>query len=355
MAAPGARGTFVISWAQTEVDGQQAPGLDLVMTGASWRWRGEAVRVDHPGSVLLLDAADGSAESRQRAARMVRRLVGAALGSEPVRRWTDLPDDAPDQGFTLTDGRVRFEATVIPVPDTAARLIMFLGRMPPAGVDLWVVQARIDRHAAPAAHAAQGGVICFTPGTMIATPAGPRLIESLRQGDRIDTADSGPQPVLWVGQRRMSGARLYAMPHLRPVRIAAEALGAGRPVGDLLVSPQHRMLVRGAAAADLFGTPEVLARACDLVDDWRVRVDGALREVTYVHVALEAHHIVFANGLETESFHPLSADFDTIDPDQRAELLALLPGVDTAPEAYGGFARRVLSPSEAAILRHQAA
>ena len=347
------RGVYVMSWSQTEADGIRAPGLGLITVGAGWRWTGQAVRVDHPGSVLRLDAPEGGEAMRARAARMVRRLVGAALAAPEGPEPPETPETpaAPEQGFTLTDGRQVWEASLIPVPDSAARLVMFAGSLPPAGRDLWVVRSTLDpRLLAPDLNP-QGGVICFAAGTMIATPSGLRPIESLRPGDRIDTADSGPQPVIWAGQRRMSGARLYAMPQLRPVRIRPAALGGGRPDVDLLVSPQHRLLLRGDAADALFGTPEVLVRACDLVNDATVLVDTALREVTYVHVLLEAHHLVFANGLETESFHPLSAALDTIEPAQRESLQALMPD----PASYGGFARRNLSASEAAILRHEAA
>jgi len=345
----GIRGVHVISWSQTEADGLRAPGLGLVAVGASWRWTGQAVRVDHPGSVLVLEGPEGGKALRRRAARMVRRLVGAAVEAAPT---IEPPEEtSPEQGFTLTDGRKLWQASLIPVPDSAARLVMFAGAMPPADRDLWVVRSTLDARVLTPDPTPQGGVICFATGTMIATPRGPRRIESLRPGDRIDTADSGAQPVIWTGQRRMSGGRLYAMPHLRPVRIRPAALGCGRPDSDLLVSPQHRLLVRGAAADALFGTPEVLVRACDLVNDHSVVVDSGLREVTYVHVLLEAHHVVFANGLETESFHPLSAALDTLEPGQRAGLTALLPD----PAVYGCYARRNLTGSEAAILRHEAA
>ncbi|MFD1808336.1 Hint domain-containing protein [Gemmobacter lanyuensis] len=126
----------------------------------------------------------------------------------------------------------------------------------------------------------------------------------MRPGDSILTRDNGPQPILWTGHRRMTGARLYAMPHLRPIRFRAGALGSGRPEDDLLVSPQHRMLVQGPAARALFNEAEVLVAAEDLLNDRSIVVDHALREVTYVHILLERHNIVFANGMETESFHP---------------------------------------------------
>ena len=93
----------------------------------------------------------------------------------------------------------------------------------------------------------------------------------------------------------------------------------------------------------------------DLLNDRSITVDHAMREVTYVHILLERHNIVWANGLETESFHPSNTALETIDPVQRDGLLALLPGIADNPQAYGDYARRNLSGPEAAILRHELA
>lgn len=348
----GSRGTFVISWSQTETDGIAGASPDALGVGVTWRWTGTPLRVDGPQSVLLLEGAQGEAELRKRAARMVRRLIGMSLGRRaPMAPDSDEMEDGPEQGFVVTDGQSAHAVTLIEVPDTGARLAMFLGAPPPEGRDLWVVRVAIDRRPGGAA-ARAGGVICFTPETFIATPQGPRPIMSLRPGERILTRDNGPQEILWMGSRRMTGARLHAMPQLRPIRLRSGALGSGRPDGDLLVSPQHRMLVRGPAARLLFNSDEVLVAAEDLLDGRRVLVDHALREVTYVHLLLERHEIVFANGLEAESFHPANTALDTIDPAQRATLLALLPGIEVQPASYGDHARRNLSASEAAILRH---
>jgi hypothetical protein len=349
-------GTFVISWSQTEVDGLKAASLDLLSVGATWRWTGAAVRVDGPQGVLLLEGAEGATDIRKRAARMVRRLVGVAVAGNAAPPSAEEPaEDLAEQGFIVTDGHQSFTVTIIPVPDTGARLLMVVGDLPPVDQDLWVVRAAIDRTHSGAGARTAGGVICFTPDTRLMTPDGARAIQSLRPGDLILTRDNGPQPVLWSGHRRMSGARLYAMPHLRPIRFRAGALGTDRPDADLLVSPQHRMLVKGASALALFNTPEVLVAAEDLVNDGSIMVDQAMREVTYVHILLEQHNIVWANGLETESFHPSNTALDTIDPVQREGLLALLPGVAQNPHGYGDYARRNLSGSEAAILRHDMA
>jgi hypothetical protein len=351
----GSRATYVISWSQTEVDGEKAAALDVLAVGASWRWTGQSVRVDAPQSVLVLDMAEGVADMRKRAARMVRRLIGAAIAPEDLNRATPDPADTPEQGFVVTDGHESYSVTIIAVPDTGARLLMFVGDVPPADRDMWVVRTAIDRSAFAGGARVEGGVICFTPGTRIMTPDGARLIQDIRAGDMIQTRDNGAQPVMWTGHRRMSGARLYAMPHLRPVRFRAGALGAGRPEDDLLVSPQHRMLIRGAAARALFNASEVLVAAEDLLNDHSIMVDQTQREVTYIHLLLETHNIIFANGMETESFHPANTALETIDAAQRDGLFALLPGLSDDPRAYGDYARRNLSGSEAAILRHELA
>lgn len=349
------RGTFVISWSQTETDGLKAAPLDILAVGTSWRWSGETIRIDGAQGLLLLEGAEGAADIRKRAARMVRRLIGTAI--TPVGEG-DAPDpdiegiDRPEQGFTVTDGHQTYSATVIDVHDTGARLLMFVDDVPPADADLWVVRSSIDRSAPAVGARTAGGVICFTPGTEIMSPNGRVMIEDLRPGDRIQTKDNGPQEVQWVGQRRMSGARLHAMPHLRPIRFRANAMGKGRPDHELLVSPQHRMLVKGAAAKALFNTAEVLVAAEDLVNDHSITVDHSVRDVTYIHILLESHQVIWANGLETESFHPSNTALETVAQDQRAGLLSLLPGLKENPHIYGDYARRNLSSSEAAILWH---
>lgn len=353
----GSLGTFVISWSQTEVDGFKAASIDNLTVGTVWRWTGAAVRVDGPQGLLRLEEAEGAADLRKKAARMVRRLVGVAVAGDPSSDdgLNDVTPALPDQSFIVTDGHHSYTVTIIAVPDTGAHLLMLVGDLPPSEQDLWVVRTSIDRSHSGAGARVAGGVICFTPDTRISTPNGMRQIRHLQRGEKILTRDNGPQEVLWSGHRRMTGARLYAMPHLRPIRFKANAMGLYRPDEDLLVSPQHRMLVTGAAAQALFNTHEVLVAAEDLINDSTILVDHQLREVTYVHILLERHNVIWANGLETESFHPSNTAIDTVDPAQREVLKEILPDVEINPHAYGDYARRNVSSSEAAILRHELA
>lgn len=145
------------------------------------------------------------------------------------------------------------------------------------------------------------------------------------------------------------------MPELRPVRLRAGAIDGDCPEPDLVVSPQHRIVLKGRIATALFGTPEVLVTARDLLDDRGILIDRSLAEVTYVHILLPRHQIVRANGVETESFHPASTDLETIGEDQRRRLLDIVPGIDADPHLYGVAARRTLSAEEAAVFGTEAA
>lgn len=351
----GFRGTFVISWSQTEIDGLEDAPLGALEIGAAWSWRGDTLRVDGPNGLLRLEDADGEAEIRKRAARSVRRLVGAAVQNITDLDAVAVDDPLMDRYFVVTDGARSYTVTLIEVGGSRRPLLMFLDDLPPRHTDLWVVRHSLAALADRSQGQAQGGVICFTPGTRLETPEGYRPIEDLREGDLVQTRDNGAQPVIWTGSRRLSGARLHVMPHLRPIRLRPGALGIERPDQELLVSPEHRMLVRGRAARALFNTDEVLVAARDLINDTTVIQDHALREVTYVHLLLPQHEILVANGVETESFHPANADLGTLGAGDRDRLLQHLPGLDLDPSLYGPAARRNLTRSEAAILMHEAA
>ncbi|MEM7317978.1 MAG: Hint domain-containing protein [Pseudomonadota bacterium] len=351
----GFRGTFVISWSQTDIDGLEAAPVDALLVGAAWSWRGEVVRVDGPNGVLRLDGANGEEAFRRRVARKVHRLVGAAMQEKTDSSKTEPDEPLMDQSFVVTNGAQSYTVTLIEAGTGRPPLLMFLDQLPPRETDLWVVHQNLDGPKSRAAAQREGGVICFTPGTRIATPEGPRLIEDLRQGDTVQTRDSGPQHVEWIGSRKMTGARLFAMPHLRPVRIRSGALGIDCPDDELLVSPDHRMLVRGPAAQALFNTSEVLVAASDLVNGSTVSVDVQLREVTYIHLLLPSHQILWANNVETESFHPASAVLSALRDEDRTRLQDVWPGLEVDPQSYGAHARRNLTSTEAALLKYEAA
>lgn len=354
----GYTGTFVISWSQTEIDGLgEAPQTSLNV-GATWAWHGDVVRVDGPNNILRLDGAEGPDQLRKRASRVVHKLTQFALqnGSAPLELQIDFDPEytLPDRSFVVTDGAKSYAVTLIETGPDTRPLLMFAGALPPRNTDMWVVHHSLAASGQSPLAEESGGVICFTPGTRILTPKGPCLIEDLRPGDAVQTKDNGSQPIQWIGSRTMTGARLFAMPHLRPIRFRHGALGIDRPDHELLVSPGHRMVVKGDVAQDLFNTHEVLVTAKELVNGSSISIDLNVRSVRYIHLLLDHHQILFANGVETESFHPANTTLASLAEKDRAELLALRPDLRHDPLSYGPYARRNLSTSEAALLRHAA-
>ena len=123
---------------------------------------------------------------------------------------------------------------------------------------------------------------CFTPGTTIATAKGERLVEELTVGDRIITRDNGIQEIAWVGHKEMSGKQLVQNPHLKPILIKAGALGNGLPERDMMVSPNHRVLVASDLTQLYFEENEVLAAAKHMVGANGIHAIDVM-QTTYVH------------------------------------------------------------------------
>lgn len=165
---------------------------------------------------------------------------------------------------------------------------------------------------------------CFTPGTLIKTRRGEVPAERLRVGDHVLTLDSGFKRLEWIGSKTLNAGDLRRKPSLRPVRIKQGALGNGLPERDMLVSQQHRMLIKSAYSELLFGSSEVLVAAKFLTNrDGIDLID--MEEVTYVHIMCDAHEVVCANGAWSESFQPGDLTLDGHDCDIRSELAELFP------------------------------
>ncbi|NUB42810.1 Hint domain-containing protein [Fertoebacter nigrum] len=193
-------------------------------------------------------------------------------------------------------------------------------------------------------------VPCFAAGTLVATPTGPRPVERILVGDLVMTLDHGARPVRWIGKRRLSGNELAAMPALRPIRIARGALGAGRPLADLLLSPQHRVLVRSRIARRMFDADEVLVAAKQLLGMPGVTQDSGAQSVTYVHLLFDRHELVLSNGAATESLFTGAEAVKTIEPAALAEIFAIFPAL-RAPQPVRPFVQGKAARQLAA--RHQ--
>ncbi|MEY8801140.1 Hint domain-containing protein [Leisingera sp. XS_AS12] len=140
---------------------------------------------------------------------------------------------------------------------------------------------------------AQSACVSFTRGTRITLATGAQCpIEDLAPGDRVLTRDAGVQQVRWVGQ-----STLRAVGNLAPILIREGALNNAR---DLVVSPNHRLMVYQRSDEIGAGAPEILVRARDLVNGNSVVVlDGGF--VDYVQILFDSHHIIYAEGIAAET------------------------------------------------------
>ncbi len=183
---------------------------------------------------------------------------------------------------------------------------------------------------------------CFVAGTMIQTPTGEAPVNDLKPGDLVITRDDGPCPVRWVGTRTVQATGDFA-----PIHIRAGTFGGHR---DLLVSPQHRILLSDSLSELLFGEGEVLVAAKDLLNDHSVtrQIGGS---VQYVHVMFDKHQVIYSEGLASESFLPGPQTSELFERPQIEEICNLFPQLDPATgQGYSGSARRTLRGFEAQLL-----
>jgi hypothetical protein len=158
----------------------------------------------------------------------------------------------------------------------------------------------------------------------------------------VETRDNGLQPIRWIGHRHVEATGRFA-----PIVIERGTMGFHE---TLVLSPQHRVLVRHHMAELLFGEDEVLVAAKDLVNDCSIRVrEGGT--VDYYHLLFDQHQIIWSEGLLTESFHPGPQTLAGFDDAVRDELFSLFPELDPGTGAgYGASARPSLRSYEAAAL-----
>jgi hypothetical protein len=160
--------------------------------------------------------------------------------------------------------------------------------------------------------------ICFMAGTMIRTPDGEVAVETLKPGDLVLTTTGEAKPVNWVGRQTVS--KRFADP-LRsyPIRVRAGALDDNTPVRDLLISPDHALLVGG-----------VMVQAGALVNGTSITREKAIPDTfVYYHVELDDHSLILAEGAPAETFVD---NVDRMNFDNWSEYRALYPNGKTVEE-----------------------
>lgn len=165
---------------------------------------------------------------------------------------------------------------------------------------------------------ATSGTLCLLAGTRISTPAGERRIETLAMNELVCLNEGGTAPIRWMGVQTVHSR--FADPlRVMPVRVRAGALADGVPSRDLLVSPDHALLVDG-----------LLIQVLALVNGQTIVQETAMPEIfTYYHIELASHALILAENTPAETFID---NVDRLAFDNWAEHEALHGGTDSLAE-----------------------
>jgi microcystin-dependent protein len=137
---------------------------------------------------------------------------------------------------------------------------------------------------------------CYCPGTLIQTARGQKRVERLRIGDKVMTKSGAAVPVKWIGRRSYSGRFVLGRKDILPVCIKAGALDDNLPKRDLWISPHHAMYFKDEARGG------VLIEARHLVNGVSIVQAERADKVEYVHVELDSHDVIVAEGALSETF-----------------------------------------------------
>jgi hypothetical protein len=134
-------------------------------------------------------------------------------------------------------------------------------------------------------------VACFAEGTQISTPQGEVPVEALRIGDLVRTQLAGDLPIKWIGRRHYEGELIRGNRTVLPICIRQGALDDNIPSRDLWVSPGHAISI-----------DHVLIQASRLLNGVSVVQAEDVAAITYFHIELDRHEILFAENCPAESF-----------------------------------------------------
>lgn len=278
-------------------------------------------------------------------------------------------DNGPDQTFdsvasfrgrlTYIDGSQSDEITLIIFQDTAGNAYLApnttenasqtaLQFAPLRSIEILSVAQNNNVSGLAADRLTGNFLTCYVSGTLITTPSGDVPIEMLAKGDLVLTQDNGPQEIRWIGKSTVT-----AQGNLAPVRIMAGALGPHSPARDLRVSRQHRIMLSSKICQRMFGSTELLVPAIKLTAMPGVFVEETEADLTYYHMVTDAHEIIFAEGIASETMLTGPGALQALGPEYVAEIEAIFPEILRKPPVAARTIAQGGKQIEKLIARHQ--
>lgn len=137
-------------------------------------------------------------------------------------------------------------------------------------------------------------IVCYAGGTEILTEHGAAAVEAIKADDKVVVRRDGQdvlEPVIWVGKTKIDLSQ-HAHPELAaPIRIKSGALADNTPARDLIVSPEHCLILN-----------ERCVPAKLLVNGGSITREYRTTPFEYYHIELAKHGILIAEGAEAESY-----------------------------------------------------
>lgn len=135
---------------------------------------------------------------------------------------------------------------------------------------------------------------CYMEGARIRAARGDVRVEAITAGDEVVVLRDGVEtvePVKWVGHTRIDIARHRHAEDVAPVHIRKDAIADNQPSTDLLLSPEHCLILDGLCV------PAKL-----LVNGGSIFSERDHAPFTYYHIELERHGILLAENTPAESY-----------------------------------------------------
>lgn len=184
-------------------------------------------------------------------------------------------------------------------------------------------------------------------GTLIETTEGLVAVEDMVPGMSVLTAEGRTETVTWIGSMTLFPPN--TVPGLEAAtmtRITSEAFGAGRPMPDLMLGQQARILLRGGRCRAT-GHDAAYAPARGMIDGETIVEVTPVAPVAMYHLVLARQGSLRCAGIEVESYHPGKDHAQRFDPQLAALFLAMFPQMKSLSE-FGTLAHPRLSEDETA-------
>ena len=173
----------------------------------------------------------------------------------------------------------------------------------------------------PAVSEFEIGFSAFARGTLIATEHGQVAIDDLSPGTRVKTVNNGYRRLRWIGSMtHVPNPRQQGNGGL--TRISADSFGLGRPMPDLLIGPGAKLFRTSPQDRCATGSP---TPANELADGDSVMQVSPISPVELYHIAFDAPQIIWANGMECETFHAETMISPQFGGEMRALFMSMFP------------------------------